>query len=804
MHLSDELLSAYLDGELTPAEATAAAAHLRSCAACGETAGLFGALDERLTAIPALVCSAALTLVSAQLDGELAGEESTIAAAHLAGCDSCREDVLRWSVADQAIASLPAARPSLAVDAAIASLGRTTRTTGARRPRLGFTWPVPALAAAMAIALVISLNVQRPASPEIAFVASVQVSVLNPATNVLYVLHPEQGTVSAIDATTFVEKSVITVGGRPTALALNSANNSILVLDPSAKTVTEIDCAQNTVTSSTAVQVPGTPTSLQVDPNGKLVVTSVVAPAPSSPAAPAGAISLFNSGTKQLETVKTVDVAPSLLVVDPSGSRALLVSKDGTTLVDAGTYQSIARYGGGLAAAFGAGGDLAILSAAGDGATVSLTRQGTAITVGGTPRAITALSGGGYAVLTDAGARGRIVLLSADGAVTGSIDTALGGRDLKFDAATRQLAVVGAGGVSNLPVPSEALAASKPAPTTTAPAIVPGPSQPSAATIPAPSASPAAQVAPPADAHPITVVAPSDGKVPTGARAVWPGTYLVTIATQPTVVTSDADRIWFVDGANQVKSLHMRSGEQYTLTHLPASASIGRIAVSPNHVYLTDTAARLMYVLTIGTEQVSTVPLPFLAITNDIVASPDERLWLGTRGLGLVSFDPRSNRLESAGAVQDVSAVATDPLGRIWMGVPGRQVLDVFDPLTDKITELSLPHDGTISALAIDREGTIWAGTDTGQLFAIRNGRLQGSAALGRPIDDLLIDAAGQAWFVTRTATEVLYGLAVGNGITVHAPGTASGPLFDALGRAWQADASAGGFYVTLSPGAQP
>src|SRR5260221_8712353 len=117
MHLPAELLSAYADGELAPAEAAGAAAHLRSCATCAETVALFGGLDERLTAIPALACSAALTLVSAKLDGELAGEEATVAAAHLAGCDRCREDVLRWSVADQAIAPLPLSRPPLAVNA---------------------------------------------------------------------------------------------------------------------------------------------------------------------------------------------------------------------------------------------------------------------------------------------------------------------------------------------------------------------------------------------------------------------------------------------------------------------------------------------------------------------------------------------------------------------------------------------------------------------------------------------------------------------------------------------------------------
>ena len=59
MHLSDELLSAYLDGELEPSETTAAAAHVGACASCRATARQFGSLDERLTAIPALACASA-------------------------------------------------------------------------------------------------------------------------------------------------------------------------------------------------------------------------------------------------------------------------------------------------------------------------------------------------------------------------------------------------------------------------------------------------------------------------------------------------------------------------------------------------------------------------------------------------------------------------------------------------------------------------------------------------------------------------------------------------------------------------
>jgi streptogramin lyase len=151
-----------------------------------------------------------------------------------------------------------------------------------------------------------------------------------------------------------------------------------------------------------------------------------------------------------------------------------------------------------------------------------------------------------------------------------------------------------------------------------------------------------------------------------------------------------------------------------------------------------------------------------------------------------------------------VSAVGTDPLGRIWLGLGTRQVIGVYDPLTKVVTELNLPHEGSVSAVAIDAVGTVWVGTDTGQLFAIRNQQLQGAAALGRRIDDLVIDAKGRAWYLSRSDRELVYGLASGAGLTQHAVRDASGPLFDRLGRAWLADGSTAGLFVTLTPGAQP
>ena len=811
MHLTDEALSAYLDGELAPAEARLAAAHLRTCADCSETVRIYSAFERRLVAVPALDCAAALTLVSAQLDGELGDEESAVATAHLASCAACRANVQRWSIAEQTLAALPASRPSARVDAAIAALGR--EPAGLRLPRIA--WPVPALAlaAAMSILIIFDLSLgQAPAGPNNALVAAVQQSVLNPANGILYVLHPENASVFAVNPVDLQTQSVIHVGGKPTALALNQSMNTLFVLDATAKTLTSIDCALNTVTGSTSFAVAGTPTSLQVDQQGNVVVSAVAAVAPAAASnapsvnpAPAGVLVVLNGGTGQVQAVKQVDVAPQVLVLEPNGKRALLVSADATTLVDATNYRPLATAAGGIAATFGASGDdFAILSRTANGASVTFARRGGSLLIGGIAQAIAALPDGGYAVLADVSGRGRITLIGPDGAVTASIDAPANARDLAFDAATRQFAVIGPTGVTNVAMPAAA-AVVPPAVQNTPP----GTPLPTAPTSPKPSATPTPSTSPSptptASAEPVAVGAPREnaGLVPARARAVWPGTYLVTVPVneRPTNAVGDGSRIWYVDDANRINALHTTTGERFQIAPLPGSATVGRMAVSPNHLYLVDPVTGALYVLPFSTEQVIVVPLPFASTATSMTASPDERLWIGTPDAGLIGYDPRTGKIEKIAAGSNLTALASDALGRVWIAARDRQSLGLYDPLNGTLSDVAFSHSGAISALTVDRSGALWIGSDTGQVFAMRNNSVIFSAALGLPIASFVLDRNGAAYYVSPTAGGLRYGSALGLSTPQQAPLGSSGPIFDELGRVWQADRSADGFYVTLPEG---
>ena len=141
---------------------------------------------------------------------------------------------------------------------------------------------------------------------------------------------------------------------------------------------------------------------------------------------PGGTVTVLDSTTKVLEIVREIDVAPRMVVVDPLSNQAVLVSPSITKLVDS-SYRVIATLPGGVAAAFSRRGDgVAVLSPAGVDTTINFAGAfaPTALTLKGSPRAITALKAGGYLVLLQVDGQGRVVKISPDGRSEGSVSTA--------------------------------------------------------------------------------------------------------------------------------------------------------------------------------------------------------------------------------------------------------------------------------------------------------------------------------------------------------------------------------------------
>ena len=811
-------MSAFIDGELTEAERQQAQRHIGTCERCSAELASFGHIDRVLAAPPAVDCATAFPLLSARHDRELSFAETLVAESHISHCDNCRSRIVAWSELDHAIAALPTANPSRRVDAAVLALGaEKSRPQSGRGMVTGI-----ALRGAVAIGLVVAVAVaalQQPGRPQIAteaptaeqpaapqlppiirtqvLVASAQQVVFNAKTNTLYVAHPEDGTVGAINATSLVDIATITVGGKPSALALNESANTVLVLDAEQKALTEIDSKTNTVVGTTALAVSGTPTAIQVDSTNGRILVAVSDPAQSQ-AAPSGSVVVLDSSSKKLETTRSVAVAARQVVFDDHGKRALIVSEDVVTVVDASTYRPLDQLPGGIAAAFAAkGNSTAVLSVAAGGSRLTIAGdQNASVNLLGLPISMVALPHGGFAVLVDEEDHGRIYEIAADGTPGRSTSIALVGRDLTYNASTNTYAVAGTGGVAFANMSGTTIAIASPAPATSAQ----GPTIPGNTT--------SAVAAPSAPASAPNAVAPTHNaatdrqpNLPQGATLAWAGTYRLDLVgrSAPMVVgRGRLGHLWFVDAANQLTSLDAATGSAYTIAGLPKEARIRSIEVGSSFVYAIDVAASRVYIVSLPSEKWSVIGLPFVKSSVAVAVTPDDRLWFAVADQ-ILTLDPRDGKVETTPVGDyNVSALAADSAGRVWFADDSRQRIGLYDRANRTVTELSLPRRGALTSMVVDSTGTLWSGTDAGELFAVRNGALVASAKVKGGVESLVLDSLGAAWYLSGDGTLASLGSVRAPAAAKTLPATIAGVWFDARGDAWLADRSSPGFFIAV------
>jgi len=178
-------------------------------------------------------------------------------------------------------------------------------------------------------------------------------------------------------------------------------------------------------------------------------------------------------------------------------------------------------------------------------------------------------------------------------------------------------------------------------------------------------------------------------------------------------------------------------------------------------------------------------------------AAADGRMWIGTEFQGLVAYDPEQDRVESHGSAQGgpgpqppIRALAAAPDGAIWVGTLG-QGLYRYDPAAKRfeahellwrgqaekrVLALQVGTDGVVwaghwrglsrfvggawenlalpgleqgmpvPALAQDRGGRVWLGTQDGHLGVVEQGQVRWVQALGMPINALAEAPDGRLW----------------------------------------------------------
>ncbi|RQO54664.1 hypothetical protein DBR47_21540 [Paucibacter sp. KBW04] len=175
----------------------------------------------------------------------------------------------------------------------------------------------------------------------------------------------------------------------------------------------------------------------------------------------------------------------------------------------------------------------------------------------------------------------------------------------------------------------------------------------------------------------------------------------------------------------------------------------------------------------------------------------DGRMWIGTEFMGLMVFDPAKDRIETLGSARgaagphaSIRALAEDPQGGVWVGTLGQGLMR-YSPATRsfvsqdlrwkgepeaRVLSLKVARDGSVwaghwrglarlrdgaweslplpgltqgapvLALAEDRSGRIWLGTQSGQLGVVEQGRVRWVQELQTPVQALALASDGRLW----------------------------------------------------------
>ena len=158
----EDLLSAYLDGELRPGELERVSRHLADCSSCVAVFHRLKAVRTALRVLPPVVPPPWVVPhfhigdeLSAYLDGELATAEIDAVGVHIAGCADCRIELAELDAARTAVRALPRLEPAEPFPDTM-SEATVPQATRPRRRRL-----VAGLAAAAVVASVVAIGADR-------------------------------------------------------------------------------------------------------------------------------------------------------------------------------------------------------------------------------------------------------------------------------------------------------------------------------------------------------------------------------------------------------------------------------------------------------------------------------------------------------------------------------------------------------------------------------------------------------------------------------------------------------------------
>jgi ligand-binding sensor domain-containing protein len=271
---------------------------------------------------------------------------------------------------------------------------------------------------------------------------------------------------------------------------------------------------------------------------------------------------------------------------------------------------------------------------------------------------------------------------------------------------------------------------------------------------------------------------------------------------QPQLVAGSGQRFWFVDQARRLATIDTRSGLITEAAQLPLDGTFTHLLVGATHVYAIDQGKGRISVLAITSGSIDTISFPFVSTAQGFSIGTDDRIWMGGRSANVLVLDPTTKAVAAINfRTSEISALFVDSAARVWYADDASGGIGYYDQTKQSLVSVAIGNHDTVSALAMDRDGTLWVGTVAGQVLSVRAGVAGATVAAGGPIAELVRDAAGGVWSYVRAPGAVVYrALTAAGNAQVGSIGS-SGLGLDAQGRIWLADQAGSGFYIALKAG---
>jgi streptogramin lyase len=284
-------------------------------------------------------------------------------------------------------------------------------------------------------------------------------------------------------------------------------------------------------------------------------------------------------------------------------------------------------------------------------------------------------------------------------------------------------------------------------------------------------------------------------------------TILVSLDVGPHLMATSAQRIWFLDLASNVNVFDMTTGESRKIAKLRSDARVGFWVAGRSFVFGIDPANGQVHVVDISQERVASYATNVLSPVAAVAVGHDDRLWLALRDASyLLVFDPKTRGMDAFDLGDTrVSALAIDTVGRVVYSDDVHARIGIVDLVRSHVTEVPLPRGGTTTALIVDRAGTLWLGTSSGDLYSVRGVIAKLALSLRTPVSSLWLDNEGRAWFLAPTPNGnpgpgFSYAPADGGQAARSLPGPAVGLAFSQDGKTFSGDPR-GAFYVATEDG---